>query len=56
METVRKGLRNGDLERDTYERLRCTACGATLATEANPDDVGTIRTCPECDAAWQHLG
>jgi predicted RNA-binding Zn-ribbon protein involved in translation (DUF1610 family) len=56
MESVRKGLRTGTLEKDTYERLRCTACDTTLGTEHDPDDVGTIRTCPDCGATWRHLG
>jgi hypothetical protein len=56
MESVRKGLRDGDLTKDTYERLQCTNCEATLATKDDPDEVGTIRTCPTCGGTWRHLG
>lgn len=56
MESVRKGLRAGDLEKDTYERLQCSACEVTLETEDDPDGVGQIRSCPGCGSAWRHLG
>ena len=56
MNSVRKGLRDGTLTKDTYERLQCTACGATLTTADDPDEVGTVRTCPECGTAWRQLG
>jgi len=56
MESVRKGLREGALAKDTYERLRCTACEVTLTTKDDPDEVGTIRTCPNCGGAWRQLG
>lgn len=56
MESVRKGLRAGDIEKDTYERLRCTACEEELATRDNPDDVGRLRVCPECGREWRDVG
>ncbi|MFQ3293404.1 MAG: hypothetical protein ACI9PP_000338 [Halobacteriales archaeon] len=56
MKSVRKGLREGELERDTYERLRCGECEAVLETVNDPDEIGTIRTCPDCDRQWQELG
>ena len=56
MDSVRKGLRAGDLEKDTYERLRCTACRTTLETRDDPDGVGQIRTCPVCGSEWRRLG
>jgi rRNA maturation endonuclease Nob1 len=56
MESVRKGLRAGDLEKDTYERLRCTACGESLETKDDPEGVGQIRSCPECGSEWRRLG
>lgn len=55
METVRKGLRNGDLDQDTYGRLECTECGAQLDTRDDPDGIGSIRRCPDCGQEWRHL-
>jgi rRNA maturation endonuclease Nob1 len=56
MDSVQKGLRAGDLERDTYERLQCTACEATLNTKDDPEEVGQIRTCPVCGGEWRRIG
>jgi len=56
MTSVRKGLRSGDLEKDTYERLTCTSCGDALDTENNPDVVGTKRVCPSCGTEWKQVG
>jgi len=56
MDSIRKGLRSGDLEKDTYERLVCAACGEELATRSDPDMVGKLRVCPDCGAQWQQVG
>ncbi len=56
MDSVRKGLRAGDLEKDTYGRLRCSACEETLETEDDPDEVGQIRSCPGCGSEWRRIG
>lgn len=56
MESVRKGLRSGAIEKDTYERLACADCGETLATENDPDKLETIRVCPECGKQWKKVG
>ncbi|MFB6126399.1 MAG: HVO_0758 family zinc finger protein [Halolamina sp.] len=55
MKSTRKGLRNGDLYKDTYERLACADCEQTLATDAAEDEVYTVRRCPECDGEWKEL-
>lgn len=55
MESVRKGLRNGSLEKDTYERLECAACGETLETKNDPDAIGKVRVCPSCGREWKEL-
>jgi len=55
MDSVRRGLRAGDIEKDTYERLACAACEEQLATEAMDDDVGKKRVCPECGSAWREM-
>ncbi|WP_167837359.1 HVO_0758 family zinc finger protein [Halosimplex halophilum] len=56
MKSVRKGLRSGEIEKDVYERLACSECGEELATENDPDEVGTVRVCPECDSKWKQVG
>lgn len=56
MKSVRKGLREGDLEKDTYGRLSCTSCGVGLKSTNDPGEVGTIRICPECAREWRELG
>ncbi len=56
MESIRKGLRSGDIEKDTYERLTCSDCGEQLGTENDPDDIGKVRVCPECGRQWQKVG
>lgn len=56
MESVRKGLRKGDLAKDNYERLQCTACEKTLKTRDEPEEVFTRRVCPECESEWKEIG
>ena len=55
MDSVRKALRAGDVEKDNYGRLSCTGCDEPLATENDPDEVGKVRVCPECDGEWKEL-
>lgn len=56
MDSIRKGLRAGAITKDTYERLTCADCGVELATTNNPDEIGTIRHCPECGREWRKVG
>ncbi|SFR37788.1 HVO_0758 family zinc finger protein [Halogeometricum limi] len=56
MKTTRKGLRDGELEKDTYGRLSCTDCGEALKKTNDPDEVFSLRTCPECATEWKELG
>ena len=56
MESVRKGLRAGDLEKDTYERLSCVECGEVLKSQNDPYEIGTVRVCPECATEWKEVG
>ncbi|ELZ27215.1 hypothetical protein C474_17754 [Halogeometricum pallidum JCM 14848] len=56
MKTTRKGMREGELEKDTYDRLACSECGETLKTRNDPDEVFSVRTCPECGAEWKEIG
>ncbi|WP_311171362.1 HVO_0758 family zinc finger protein [Halobellus ordinarius] len=55
MKSTRKGLREGELEKDMYGRLSCSPCGETLGTKNDPDEVYTVRHCPECDREWKEL-
>jgi predicted RNA-binding Zn-ribbon protein involved in translation (DUF1610 family) len=56
MQSVRKGLRAGDLEKDTYERLTCSDCGEELDTRNDPNEVGRVRVCPGCGREWKEVG
>jgi predicted RNA-binding Zn-ribbon protein involved in translation (DUF1610 family) len=56
MKSVRKGLRSGEIEKDVYERLTCAECGEELATRNDPDELGTVRACPECGTEWKKIG
>lgn len=56
MTSVRKGLRSGELEKDTYERLTCTECGEELGTKNDPDALATVRFCPDCEREWEQVG
>lgn len=55
MDSVRKGLRAGDIEKDTYDRLVCADCETQLGTENEPEEVHSLRICPDCDRAWKQL-
>lgn len=56
MKSVRKGLRAGELEKDQYGRLSCSACEEELKSINDPDEVGTVRACPVCGAEWKEIG
>lgn len=55
MKSTRKALREGELEKDTYERLRCAECGEPLQTKNDPEEVFNVRQCPECEVEWKEL-
>ncbi|MFB6153918.1 MAG: HVO_0758 family zinc finger protein [Halodesulfurarchaeum sp.] len=55
MDSVRKGLRQGDIAKDTYDRLRCAECDTSLKREDDPEEVGAIRICPDCGTEWRQL-
>jgi ribosomal protein S27AE len=55
MDSVRKGLRAGDIAKDTYGRLQCGTCETTLSKRDDPDDVGAVRACPDCGREWRRL-
>ncbi len=55
MKSTRKGLRNGELYKDTYGRLNCETCEKTLSTQTRPDEVYNVRRCPDCEREWKEL-
>ena len=55
VKSVRKALREGEITKDTYERLTCAACDTRLNTRDDPDDIGTVRACQECGREWREL-
>jgi hypothetical protein len=55
MKSTRKGLRDGGLTKDTYERLNCSACEAVLKKENDPEEVYSVRICPDCERRWKEL-
>lgn len=55
MDSVRKGLRAGELEKDTYDRLLCADCDEQLGTRDDAGNVGSRRICPECGTEWRQL-
>lgn len=55
MKSVRKALRDDELVKDTYERINCAECEKPLKTENDPDDIATVRICPDCNAKWKEL-
>ena len=55
MKSTRKGLRDGDLFKYTYERLNCADCEKVLKKKNDPDEVFSVRVCPECGATFKEL-
>lgn len=49
-------MREGELRRDNYDRLICVACDESLKTTNPPDEVYSVRTCPDCGSRWKELG
>jgi len=55
MKSTRKGLRNDELQKDNYGRLVCAACDERLKKQNDPDEVFSVRICPECGTEWKEL-
>lgn len=55
MPSVQKGLREGEIRKDTYGRLECAECGAQLDQRNDPDELGSVHTCPDCEREWQRM-
>ncbi|XVH30655.1 HVO_0758 family zinc finger protein [Haloferacaceae archaeon DSL9] len=48
MNSIRNGLRNGDLAKDTYGRLTCDGCERPLKTHNDPAEIFALRTRAGC--------
>lgn len=55
MKSTRKALRDGDLFKDNYERLTCKECERVLKKENDPDEVFSVRICPDCGVRFKEL-
>ena len=55
MKTVRKAIRDGDVERDNFGRLACNHCDRQLKTENDPDRLHSRKFCPNCGRKWKEL-
>lgn len=55
MRSVRQGIREGEIEKDTYERLECAECGVQLGTRNESGEIGSIRECPKCGREWEQV-
>lgn len=55
MDTVRDGLRANDLEKDVFDRLVCVQCDRSLKIRNEPDQMGSVRFCIECDNEWLEM-
>lgn len=56
MDTVRQGIWADKIVKDTYERLVCADCDERLKTRNDPDELGSVRRCPECTREWKRIG
>lgn len=55
MESVRKGLRAGQIDKDTYGRLECSNCGVRLGKKEDDDGMGFLHSCSECGRVWRRV-
>lgn len=55
MQTIRKAVRNNELETDTYGRYHCTACGTRVTRLQRDAEAGQVHRCPDCGREWQQL-
>lgn len=55
MESVRKGLRAGQIDKDTYGRLECSNCDVGLTKKEDVDGMGYLHTCPDCGRVWRRV-
>lgn len=53
MDTVHNGLREGDLEKDTYDRLVCAHCEVELERDKGHRLGKKVYRCPKCETRWE---
>ena len=52
MKSIRRGLWDGEVEKDTRGRFACWVCGQSLTANGDSEG-GIVRTCPDCGRAWE---
>ncbi|UPV73306.1 hypothetical protein M0R89_12205 [Halorussus limi] len=52
MKSIRRGLWDGEVGKDTRGRFACRICRESLVVGSEEGD-GTERSCPECDRSWK---
>lgn len=55
MDSVRQGLRQGTIERGTWDKLQCSECEAQLSPIDDPEELGSVKQCPECGTSWREM-
>lgn len=55
MDTVRDGLKANALVKDTFDRLVCASCDRSLRMRNDPDEIGSIRFCEQCEGEWLEM-
>ena len=55
MKSTRKGLRDGELFKDNYERLKCANCEEVLDRRDDPEELFDVRSCSECGQSWKDI-
>lgn len=55
MDTVRDGLKQDKLEKDTFDRLICAECNRALSIRNDPEELGSVRFCEDCGAEWLEM-
>ncbi|WP_276300557.1 HVO_0758 family zinc finger protein [Halorussus lipolyticus] len=53
MKSIRRGLWDGEVRKDTRGRFACGICRQSLTTDAETDETSPVRTCPDCGRAWK---
>lgn len=55
MDTVRDGLREETITKDTFERLICVNCDRILKKRSDPERIGSVRFCVDCGDEWLEM-
>ncbi|MFC7081023.1 hypothetical protein [Halorussus caseinilyticus] len=52
MKSIRRGLWDMEVEKDSRGRFSCRICRQSLVAQAD-DEKGVERSCPDCGRAWR---